>query len=138
MKYLIRPGDPLAFQGRGLPQAYQATSWVVPKPTYKYDAKRDDQFVKSWEVSVWSYEFNGAFHQKPSTLEIKLEVTKPDEEVALSSLEVTPLDYASPKLREKLERRGKTFWACRKKKFISYSGGDDIDSLNNVSAPRIF
>ncbi|GKZ25936.1 hypothetical protein AbraIFM66951_002454 [Aspergillus brasiliensis] len=133
MKYLIRPGDPLVFQGRGLPQAYQATSWVSPKPTYKFDATEDDQFVKSWEVSVWSYEFDGAFHQKPTILDIKLEVTKPDEEVALSSLEVTPLDYARPELREKLERRGNTFWACRKKKFISYSGGDDIDSLNNNS-----
>ncbi|KAL2837239.1 P-loop containing nucleoside triphosphate hydrolase protein [Aspergillus pseudoustus] len=135
MKYLIRPGDPLVFQSKGFPQAYQATSWVIPKPTYKYDTKKDDRFVKSWEVSVWSYEFDGAFHQKPSTVEIKLEVTKQDEEVALSSLEVTPLDYTSRELREKLERRGKTFWACRKKKFISYSGEDDIDSLNNSKPP---
>jgi hypothetical protein len=61
-----------------------------------------------------------------------LDVKSPEEEVALNSLEVTPLEYTNPEVHQKLKRRGRTYWAYRKKKFISYSGGDDIDSLHNV------
>jgi hypothetical protein len=134
IKYLIRPGDPLVFQEMGLLRAYQATSWANNRATHRGRKKGDvGASDKVWEVSVWSYEFDGVFYQKPAHLEIELDVTDPHEEVALSSLKVTPLECASPEVREKLENRGKTYWACRKKRFISYSGGDKLDSLNNVS-----
>ncbi|RAL14096.1 ATP-binding protein [Aspergillus homomorphus CBS 101889] len=134
MKYLVRPGDPLVSQAQNMPQAYQATSWASIKPNRGNNGGKDeDLFDKAWEVSAWSYEFDGVFHQKPVILVIKLDVTNPTEEVSLISLEVAPLEYANPELRAKLERRGKTYWACRKKKFISYSGSGDIDSLSNNS-----
>jgi hypothetical protein len=135
MKYLVRPGDPLVCQETGALQAYQATSWAKSKPASRDTSTKEggSGFDKVWEVSAWSYEFDGVFYQKTVNLEIELDVTDPDEEVALSALRVTLLDYTSSDIREKLKRRGKTYWACRKRRFISYSGGDDIESLNNVS-----
>lgn len=140
MKYLIRPGDPLVLQESGRHQAYQATSWADALPIHKDGKNKEDKRLLDniWKVSVWSYEFDGVFYQKPTTLEIELDVTDPREEVELRSLKIAPLEYALPDVREKLEHRGKTYWACRKKKFISYSGEDNIDSMNNVSSPLDF
>ncbi|KAL3704303.1 hypothetical protein TMatcc_009994 [Talaromyces marneffei ATCC 18224] len=135
MKYLVRPGDPLILQESGRLQAYQAMSWADGQIMRRRRKDKEEVgfFNKAWTVSVWSYEFDGAFYQKPTTLDIELDVASPHEEVELSSLKVTPLEYAMPDVRQKLEQRGKTNWACRKKKFISYSGDNNIDSLNNNS-----
>ncbi|GFF67545.1 hypothetical protein IFM47457_01756 [Aspergillus lentulus] len=135
MKYLVRPGDPLVCQETSLLQAYQATSWAKSKVTLRDTGSKEGVggFDKVWEVSAWSYEFDGVFYQKTVHLDIELDARDPDEEVALSALRVTLLDHASSDIREKLELRGKTCWACRKKRFISYRGGDDIESLSNNS-----
>ena len=128
MKYLIRPGDPLVIQEKGEVKACQATSWATEKSGHVGNSAR------VWVVNAWTYEFDGAFYHKATSLEIELHAETSTAEVELSSLGVTPLEYASQEARGKLENRGKTYWACRKKNFVSYSGGDDIESINNVSS----
>lgn len=134
MKYLIRPGDLLVLHESDRPRAYQATSWVFSLPMPRGHPSKEDVgiFNKSWNVRAWSYGFDGVFYQQSSLLEIELDVTDPHEEVELRSLKVTALEWAFPGVRKTLELRGKMYWACRKKKFISCRGEDNIDSLNNV------
>ncbi|PYI06177.1 P-loop containing nucleoside triphosphate hydrolase protein [Aspergillus sclerotiicarbonarius CBS 121057] len=112
MKYLVKPGTVLVSQKRGQLQAYMATSW----------ATQDTANDKKWNVTGWSYEFDGVFYHRNTTLSLEMNAENPTEEVELQQLDVTPLEFASCEIRQKLEQRGKIYWQCRKRKFISYTG----------------
>ncbi|PYI09863.1 P-loop containing nucleoside triphosphate hydrolase protein [Aspergillus sclerotiicarbonarius CBS 121057] len=133
MKYLVKPGDPLIVQEKSVLQAYQATSWIrgKAKDTVNDTIEDVNGFDRLFEVSAWSYEFDGGFYQNHVNLAIELDVADPEEEIALRSLRVVPLDYASADVKRKLEDRGKTYWACRKRRLISYDGGDGVGFLDN-------
>ncbi|KAJ5652596.1 hypothetical protein N7507_010022 [Penicillium longicatenatum] len=126
MQYLIRPSHPLVTQQDSALDAFQATSWAKEKPI------NWSKTTRAWTVFAWRYEFDGAFYQKTVDLEIELQSQDSSEEISLSSLRITPLEYATPVVRKKLENRGKTYWTCRKKKFVSYSGGDEIELSSNL------
>ncbi|EED23527.1 hypothetical protein TSTA_069470 [Talaromyces stipitatus ATCC 10500] len=85
MKYLVRPGNPSVSQGPGLLQAYQATS-----------------LANIWEDSAWAYEFDGSFYKKPISLELKLDVKDPKQEVELNTLQVVPLNFVTLRFEEYL------------------------------------
>ncbi|KAL4788115.1 P-loop containing nucleoside triphosphate hydrolase protein [Aspergillus varians] len=131
MKYLVRPGDVLIAEQEGHLQAYLATSWAEEIPTIRsYYTGVDDSSLYLWQVSCWSYWWNSSLQRKKTTLEFRLDVKSSTEEVELQRLTVIPMRCASPEVQEKLEQRGKTYWKCREKRFVSCSGCD-VDSLSN-------
>lgn len=74
----------------------------------------------TWTVNAWVWDFDGVFSKKDVDISIHLNAANENEEVKVNSLDYFPLRFDSGDLRSKLERRGRTFWQCRYRKFISY------------------
>ena len=74
----------------------------------------------TWTVNAWDWGFNGVFSKKDVSISIHLNAANENEEVKVNSLDYFPLRFDSGDLRSKLERRGRTFWQCRYRKFVSY------------------
>jgi hypothetical protein len=87
-------------------------------------------------LQCWSWEFDGSFFRKDSTLRISW--PSKSNCIPITELSVYPLRYAEKGLEEKLQSRGQTFWACRKRKYISYDVPLQGLSVQIVSAmPRV-
>ena len=95
-------------------------------------SKPPTQQTYSWTINVWSWVFDGAFKKKAHEITIKLMVADVHDGVKIDSLEFFPIRFDTGELRAKLEKRGKTFWKCRTKRFVSYQE-DDHGVLNSVS-----
>lgn len=137
MKYLMKPGDVLVSSKDGHTQAYMAKSWAGQIPIMKHGTKDEHstKFQHSWQVIAWSYDFDGSFYRKATVLTIEINVQDPTEEVALRDLSVVPMRYTDQETQMRLEQRGQTYWACRKKKLVSCRSSNDIGAMTNVSTP---
>lgn len=60
------------------------------------------------------------------------------EERDISDLNVFPMQFASAELVDKCRRRGKTFWKCRARKYVSYQVSEMESIQNLVSAFVIY
>ncbi|KAI1357335.1 hypothetical protein F5Y08DRAFT_352717 [Xylaria arbuscula] len=91
--------------------------------------------VQTWSIDAWHWEFNGSFQRERGTLQFSvvadtvansqgLENVKLSdarcETMSIQDLQVYPLRFAPPKIVEQLQMRGKTFWKCRNRGFVSY------------------
>jgi hypothetical protein len=141
LRFLIRPGDVLVLMDQDSVEAYLASSSI--EVVYKGDLHvgiSDDhlggfdgdgglyaatlptkKFQQEWKVDAWSYTYSGSFSKMSKKLSIKLPDDTKDTEIPIQDLSVFPLRFASLELRESLEQRGKTFWSCRYRKYISYA-----------------
>jgi hypothetical protein len=70
------------------------------------------------ELDCWSWDFDGLFRKEKSNLSVPW--PQDSDTVPISSLRVYPLRYDRSGLEERLRNRGKQFWACRKRNFVSY------------------
>ena len=148
VKYLVRPGDLLVRTQDNVPRAYVATSWareqeadeekeITPEEgrSHKINAHKDQgPRIRTYrfDVAVWSWEFNGSFHKKKETIQIRLKVSDEDDEVSITSLNYFPLRFDKGDLQRLLEERGKMFWKCRMQHLVSYSDADN-SVLGSVS-----
>lgn len=73
-----------------------------------------------WRVNAWSWEFAGSFEKKTGPVDIELPTYEQDELVQINSLDVRPVRFAGDEVKNRLEKRGKTFWSCRRKQLVSY------------------
>ncbi|KAH7131854.1 AAA family ATPase [Dendryphion nanum] len=64
------------------------------------------------------WQFDGTFFKEKK----EFRQTWPSEsnDVAITDLSIYPLRYGKPDLEEKLRERGKIFWACRFRRYVSY------------------
>ncbi|KAL2856642.1 hypothetical protein BJY01DRAFT_242688 [Aspergillus pseudoustus] len=115
MKYLVRPGDVLVSREGGRDQAYLATSWAKER----------------WKVFAWSYEVDGAFFYKNTTLEITFDIRDSNNKVDLRTLSVVPLQYTSLETAVSLQERGKNYWPYREKRLVSYYGSAGADYVGS-------
>jgi hypothetical protein len=103
---LIGPNELIVTQQEGFHRAYIAERFLG----FKDYALRLD---------CWSWEFDGSFRK--SHVEISIPWPDPDAStVPISSLTAWPLRLDSSNLRQRLERRGREFWSCRHRRFVSY------------------
>jgi hypothetical protein len=146
-KYLIRPGDVLVKIAGPQTRAYLALDWVkeIADPdegrSEDYDewgeytrkrvpnrgTKNHDARTYSWKVPVWSWAFDGRFNKNREDLVLDMKASYATEIVPIEQLNIIPLRFASPDLEETLERRGKTFWQLRHRRFVSYHQNEDGD-----------
>ena len=151
VKYLGRPGDVLVRTQDSVPRAYVATNWaqedkvreedlLVPDSDEGRHHKLNPEKLQGprkqtyrFEVAAWSWAFDGSFAKKRHKIKIQLEVGDEDEEVKITSLNYFPLHYDEGGLHELLKDRGRMFWKCRTKHFVSYSD-EDNGLLNSVSS----
>lgn len=141
VKYLVRPGDVLIRTQDSVPRAYVATSWAKEKDPDSRDFPTPDEGrhrklkaeknqvprkrTYSFEFNAWSWAFDGSFEKRRITEKIQLQVGDEDDEVRIADLNYFPLRFDGSGLHELLEERGKMFWKCRTKHFVSYSDEDN-------------
>ncbi|TVY31516.1 ATPase family AAA domain-containing protein, partial [Lachnellula subtilissima] len=94
--------------------------------------------VYSWKFSGWSWEFDGTFSRVYSNLELSLEVHDKQEqsELNINDLNLFPLAFADECLKQRLKKRGETFWKCRFKHLVSYHDDDDIHDRDRSADER--
>ena len=58
---------------------------------------------------------------------------------SISDLNVFPMQFASAEIIDKCRRRGKTFWKCRTRNYVSYqdSGQESIQNLVSAQFPKV-
>ncbi|KAI0165436.1 hypothetical protein GGR52DRAFT_558701 [Hypoxylon sp. FL1284] len=125
MENLVRPGRVLVSVKNGMPRGYVATSRPVceqPNPVMLEDGEGHDSTCQtSWAIRARSLSYAGDFYHSHDKLLVKLKCEGEDE-VEIASLEILPLEYVSSELRQRLKRRGRTFWKCRNMNFVAYEG----------------
>ncbi|KAF4545428.1 AAA family ATPAse [Lasiodiplodia theobromae] len=88
-------------------------------------APKEARYCDLWQVRGWNWKFNGTFEKKSATIDIFVPVTH--AEMRIADLNAHPLEFADIDRRDLLERRGRTFWKCRLRKFVSYTADEDDD-----------
>ena len=154
MKYLVRPGDVLVKKDPVTPRAYMATTWATEDTEDKSgfdpisDEFKEAQNQKmrtkrglssvlpekkkySWNVEAWSWSFDGVFTRTTAVIHIFLYVSGDDIQVHINDLNYYPIKYGSSELQTLLETRGRMFWKCRNRHFVSYQE-ENHGVLNSV------
>ncbi|PNP85354.1 hypothetical protein FNYG_01183 [Fusarium nygamai] len=129
LNYIYTPGQILISEavGNDLAQTrcYRVLNWMK-----KHYSRYDESPVSMIRASWWL--FDGTFKE----IEDDLIITAPDltDEFKIESLSYYPQRFASPNLVRSLLDRGKMFWECRERKYVSTSdfGGDGLQSSVRV------
>ncbi|KAJ4044544.1 hypothetical protein NW761_008545 [Fusarium oxysporum] len=125
LEYIYIPGQILISNIAGTDmmqaQCYRILNWLKKR----YLQPGDSQPLM---IRVASWSFDGTFKE----MEDVLSITSPDliHELKIESLSYYPQEFASADLSELLLDRGKMFWQCRKRKYVSTSeiGGDGLQN----------
>ncbi|KAH8642645.1 hypothetical protein IG631_00108 [Alternaria alternata] len=155
LKYLIRPGDVLvssASEGN-IPQACIATGWIEAKETildnHEYEKWEHSQTslieghdplanptssrkmtTYVWKVPVWNWSFNGTFARHETMTNIMMSLAHEGDSIEIRSLNKYPLQYAAAEIRPVLEKRGRTFWSLRSRRYVSYMRPEEDEPYN--------
>ena len=119
-----------------------------------HDAEADKLTIYVCRVDAWHWDFDGNFQRKHEVLNLEIPsvedgktatkikgkkvVTtqvkehKPTPEgKSISDLNVFPMEFASAGVIDKCRRRGKTFWKCRTRNYVSYQDSE-LESIQNL------
>ncbi|KAF4501782.1 TOB3 (member of AAA-ATPase family) [Fusarium agapanthi] len=128
IEFLIRPGDTLVANKNGRYSGRVATTRPAPhkqkKKSEDSDKDQEKQGTHTWIVETRSYGYAGKFFAVDKELFIEFPPKYRGGEINITDLNVIPLSYAKPKVKEILRQRGKRFWKLREKTLISYEGSD--------------
>lgn len=117
--------------------------------------------VQYWAIKAWHWDFDGNFQRRTETLHFTVLVeddqkgrvananfhdhshTKDNashtesNNINIHELRVFPLRFGAPEVVDKLRRRGKTFWKCRHRQFVSYQENekDEIQIPVSLGVP---
>lgn len=106
------------------------------------------------DINVWHWAFDGNFQRQHLTLCLEIPAVENGEndtdtkgkgkataqgdkphndmgEKNISDLNVFPMQYASAEIVANCRRRGKTFWKCRTRSYVSYQA-TERDSVQNL------
>ncbi|KAI0876601.1 P-loop containing nucleoside triphosphate hydrolase protein [Hypoxylon argillaceum] len=114
MPFLVKPGDILVWENKNKFEAVIA-SWEI-NPAI--DAEKASSV---WVVDGWQYSYDGRFLESDEVIKMRFKKVTMAHEVEINKLSAYPLRYASEHLKAVLERRGQTFWKCRRRHIVSYS-----------------
>ncbi|EPS27370.1 hypothetical protein PDE_02313 [Penicillium oxalicum 114-2] len=87
------------------------------------------------EFSGKTLQFNGSFAWKREQLKIEFPANSWDKIIPIADLNIFPLRHAPESIFKLLQKRGSTFWKCRKKSLITYQPGND-DKSHKPTADR--
>ena len=115
----------------------------------------DKVIVLMCNVDAWHWAFDGNFQRQHETLSLEILAVEDKGMYAmdgndknrnetedkehrpesigkdLSELNVFPIQYASAEIVDKCRRRGKTFWKCRNRRYVSYQD-NEMESIQNL------
>ena len=109
--------------------------------------------IHGGDINAWHWEFDGNFQRKYDTLSLQIQtpempgrkngsrgITGQCEkqecdagQQKISDLNVFPLQFAPAEIIDTCRRRGKTFWKCRIRGYVSYQDNDRENIQNLVS-----
>ncbi|KAK1983518.1 ATPase [Colletotrichum cereale] len=124
IRYLFVPNSILLSKDEGLRleqwRGVSAIDWL------KVNNSTAQAFYATVKASLW--EFHGSFQRVQLTLPIaELPTADPDGAFSIEDLPVYPMDYASNGTVEGLRKRGRMFWKCRHRNYVSSSRfSDDV------------
>ncbi|KAG4430646.1 hypothetical protein IFR05_013879 [Cadophora sp. M221] len=123
--------------GNPLAEYSKTINSLLGKEEQLQKKKNDDCSVHSWNLSAWSWKFDGAFSRVNSTHELTLEVRDKQEqsEVDIGSLNLFPLSFADETTTALLKKRGEMFWKCRFRHLVSYRD-DELSGLDRSADER--
>ncbi|EWG38425.1 hypothetical protein FVEG_01636 [Fusarium verticillioides 7600] len=130
MPFFIQPGEVLVSKNEKGIQGYMAESWPVKlhsttsPPDYPNGAPKVSQ---AWSVKAWSYGYDGKFYRNSTTLYIDLKFDEDNPDVSIAKLNILPIRFGNSEFRTKLDRRGRTMWACRKRNLVAYKDTTEDD-----------
>lgn len=141
LPFLMCPGDVLIWKEKSkmkaaitssllkqmsTPILYWDSSQIMWSERNTRDGTKKGEFSTTWIAEAWNYEFIGDFYRKKVPIEIKFKASSLEQEVEISRLAVYPLRFADEKTKLQLETRGRTFWSCRVRNLVSYTGEEGI------------
>lgn len=133
MSYLIAPDELFTWKEHGHHVGvFKAESWPRNKWS-KVSSDSTHSSEEAWEIDAWAYRYDGKFWKSYEQLD--LYYTHPprdDAETAISMLRAIPLRFQSEEQRLSLETRGRTFWKCRRQRFVSYQMEDAEDQISRM------
>ena len=119
----------------------------------------DQVTIHVCRIDAWHWDFDGNFQRIHKLLELELPAIEDGENATdvkgknivatqgkehkprlgernISDLNVFPMQFASAELVDKCRQRGKTFWKCRTRNYVSYqeSGMESIQNLVSIFA----
>ncbi|KAF7534383.1 hypothetical protein G7054_g6264 [Neopestalotiopsis clavispora] len=143
MEYLLKPGEIVISTTRSSKErsrAYMVTSWPAEVFTRREEREYIDlenlsEFgnltdfgMHEWSIDGWAYSYDGHFWKEKRALNVSIKTRKREEKVNINSLKLYPARF-DDKLKLQLEQRGKTFWSCRHRRFVSYPSKGENDIL---------
>ncbi|KAH6954262.1 P-loop containing nucleoside triphosphate hydrolase protein [Fusarium avenaceum] len=131
MGYLFVP-EQLAIstkQGRAISklEGVVTDGWLEQQPFIEYSAIVD--------VTFWT--FDGMFHKTSKQFaitDLPRDVKSEAEEFAITDLPLYPIEYASSEVAEALRQRGRMFWKCRFRNYVSLSGDMNEDIQDSIGS----
>ncbi|KAF5581113.1 AAA family ATPase [Fusarium pseudocircinatum] len=130
MPFFIQPGEVLVSKNEKGIQGYIAESWpvkfdsITSPPDYRNGPPKVTQ---TWAVKAWSYGYDGKFYRNSTTLYINLKFDEDNPDVSIAKLNILPIRFGNSEFRTKLDRRGRTMWACRKRNLVAYKDTTEDD-----------
>lgn len=150
MPFLFQPGDVVVWKEKDEWNASVCRRWPsqTSSPIIYWNTNRTDwtagrvggailtetkQFSTTWEFESWKFHYDGSFKRDISVQKVVFKASSLDEEVRIAKLNIYPLKFADEEVKSLLEERGRRFWRCRYRNFVSHSldGG-----LYGVCLPR--
>ncbi|KAF6812697.1 hypothetical protein CSOJ01_04993 [Colletotrichum sojae] len=131
MEFLIKPGDVLVSKTTDGVECQLAISWLQPLPERTLYKVPTAEQTWVWRVHAWSYSYDGVVRKRTRKIEVRLHAAAVEDEVSIADLDTEPLQLLDQNVYATLARRGKTFWACRKRKLVSYT-----DEASDLSCAR--
>ena len=117
--------------------------------------------VYGCQINAWQWDFHGHFQRNYQNIWLEIPAVEDEGKNAtnvegkncvktegkehkpdlggknISELNVFPMHYASAEIIDSLRRRGKTFWNCRNRSYVSYQHNDMESIQNSVRASVI-
>jgi hypothetical protein len=119
---ISKPGGPSLTQWK----AYTTTGWLnMPRPL-----PTGGSINAEIPASHWA--FDGNFQRFNTCLSISC-LPSMTEEFSINAMTVFPMDYCDNDIVDSLRRRGRMFWKCRRRKYVSARGAPEDHHYNAVS-----
>ena len=120
----------------------------------------DKVTVHVCNIKVWQWAFDGNFQRHHNMLDLEVPAVEDESHNAtdakgqnsaesegeehklgsrakkISELNVFPIQFASAEIVDKCRRRGKTFWKCRNRSYVSYQDSE-MESIQNLVSTSV-
>lgn len=122
----------------------------------------DVVLLQTWSIEAWQWEFDGSFQRRFDYLQFVIQSEESSgflvenfpasghssfqdvykalqkRSVVVKDLMVFPLRHADSEVVDKLRKRGRMFWKCRERRFVSYQENESDNAQSSVSRLHFF